>query len=612
MRLPVAILVFLAGPCLDAGLARAQTPSDEHASHHPQPPAAAEPAPAPPAGGMGMDEHAKHHPEGGGGAGMGGMGDMMKQMHPLPPKPLYPTLMSLSDLTPERRAEIERRADEQMRAGTALLGEGLDRLTASASGDDFAAMEQATSRMRGGLGQLEAGVAAHRALSDGAAPREVALGWFRREMNLLEPAGERDGGTLWFHAFVMASLIGFAAAMIAMYFSKMRRAAALLRALAGGEVQGASAAAPQTAPPQTLRTAGDEPERATRRWSGRLRVARIFRETPNVKTFRLMNPLGGVLPFSYLPGQFLTVAAPGDGTPVRRSYTIASSPTQNDYAEITVKHEPGGVVSGYLDERVREGDLLDVSGPAGSFTFTGRECSCILLIGAGVGVTPLMSVLRYLIDRSWPGDIYFIYGAHSPGDVIFREELDYLARRNANLRVVVTVTHPEGTDWAGPTGRIGKDLLAASVPDLASRYVHICGPVPFMEAVKRDLVELGVPASRVKMEAFGPALGRPEPAVAPGNAASVAPDRNLPTVSFSLSGKAAPLPPDKVILDVADEIGVEIDNSCRVGTCGICRVKLLEGEVTMAVEEGLEPGDRENRIVLACQAKSAGNVKVEA
>src|SRR5262249_53036717 len=116
----------------------------------------------------------------------------------------------------------------------------------------------------------------------------------------------------------------------------------------------------------------------------------------------------------------------------------------------------------------------------------------------------------------------------------------------------------------------------------------------------------------------GPALGKPEltrptvglPTAAGGEerAARVA----LPAVSFSLSDKSAPLPPDKVILDVADEIGVEIDNSCRVGTCGTCRVKLLSGRVTMAVEEGLEPGDKEKNIILACQAKSTGNVVAEA
>src|SRR5262249_37837054 len=115
---------------------------------------------------------------------------------------------------------------------------------------------------------------------------------------------------------------------------------------------------------------------------------------------------------------------------------------------------------------------------------------------------------------------------------------------------------------------------------------------------------------------FGPALGKPEPtrppAVLPVGVAERAARVALPTVTFSLSNKSAPLPPDTPILEVADAIGVEIDNSCRVGTCGTCRVKLLSGRVSMAVEEGLEPGDKAHNIILACQAKSTGNVTVEA
>ena len=153
------------------------------------------------------------------------------------------------------------------------------------------------------------------------------------------------------------------------------------------------------------------------------------------------------------------------------------------------------------------------------------------------------------------------------------------------------------------------------MPDLASRYVHLCGPVPLMEAVKRELADLGVPADRVKIEAFGPALGKPVPesaAAAPPQAPPAGTTVALATVTFARSHKAAPLPPDKTVLDAADAVGVEIDNSCRVGTCGTCRVKLLSGTVTMAVEDGLEPGDKENNIVLACQAKSSGDVSVEA
>jgi ferredoxin-NADP reductase len=550
---------------------------------------------------------------------MGDMGAMMQRMHAPPAKELYPKLMSVPELTPAAREEIEKDSHERMREGMTLLSQGLETLTQATPGNDYPAMQRATAQMREGLARFESGLAGHRAVSEGQAPRNVALQWFKREMNLLSaPHAQSPGGVFgvsWFHAFAMAALIGFAAAMIWMYFHKMQRAALLLQGLTGG----AGALPTPVAEPSIPATAAGSPAAAAsaampgpRRFSGPLRVGRIFEETPDVKTFRLMNPLGGVLPFDFLPGQFLTVAVPSGEKTEKRGYTIGSSPTQHDYADLTIKQQEGGVVSGYLHERVKEGDLLECSGPSGSFIFTGRECKCILLIAGGVGVTPMMSVIRYLTDRSWPGDIYLIFGIHSPQDFIFREELEYLRRRHANLRVVVTASHPEGTDWSGPKGRISKELIAQSVPDLASRYVHLCGPVSLMESVKTALLELGVPAGRIKTEAFGPALGKPEPGPQPPTSESVAAAVTLPTVTFSLSDKSAPLPPDKAVLDVADQIGVEIDNSCRVGTCGVCRVKLLSGEVTMAVEEGLEPGDKEKGIILACQAKSKGNVVVEA
>ena len=174
------------------------------------------------------------------------------------------------------------------------------------------------------------------------------------------------------------------------------------------------------------------------------------------------------------------------------------------------------------------------------------------------------------------------------------------------------VSRPEGTDWKGPTGRISKELIAEHVPDLASRYVHICGPVPMMEAVKNALTELGVPSGRVRTEAFGPALGKPEPFASTPAASARPAGQALPSVSFSISDKSGPLPPDKTILDVADQLGVPIDNSCRVGTCGVCRVTLRRGRVTMGVEDGLETGVKEKGIILACQAKSTGDLEVEA
>ncbi len=545
---------------------------------------------------------------------------MMRGMHGTPPKELYPSLMSLPKLSPEQRTQVEQQADERIRTGNSLMAQAVDALAQGAASQDYAAMQDATTKLHEGMTQLESGISAKRALAEGRAPLDVALEWFRREMNLpisVAPASVGLLGNMQFHILVITILGAFAAVMIFMYFYKMRRAEHLLQALTGGEPSTplarsaipAPAAAIVAAPP----VATAAPVSAAKKWSGKLRVGRIFQETPDVKTFRLMNSLGGALPFTYLPGQFLTVAVAPDGQLMKRSYTIASSPTQHDYAEIVVKHEDEGIVSGFLHNHVKEGDLLDFSGPSGFFTFTGRECKCILLIGGGVGITPLMSVLRYLTDRSWPGDIFLLYCIKTPRDIIFREELDYLQRRHPNVRVVITVSRPEGTDWKGPTGRITKELIVQSVPDVASRYVHICGPVPMMEVAKKMLIELGVPSGRMKTEAFGPALGKPEPILPTAAAApSLGSEVSLPTVTFSVSDKSAPLPPDKVILDVADEIGVEIDNSCRVGTCGTCRVKLLSGQVTMAVEDGLEPGDKERGMILACQAKASANVEVEA
>lgn len=567
------------------------------------------------------EEHAKHHPAAQGPEkkpAEGDMSGMMSMMGTPPPKELYPTLMELPQLSPAKKAEVQRQAQERMHSGEELISQGLERLSKAMAADDYKTMQGAVSQVHEGLAIFESGLSAHRALMEGKAPQKVALQWFKREMNLERPLELEFGSGIfalsWFHLFVMIVLISFAVAMIGMYFYKMQRAALLLNALTGGAPSRPVAGASGMTFAGTRPDAAMLPPEPHPKWSGRLRVSRIFQETPNVKTFRLMNPLGGMMPFSYLPGQFLAVTvAPSEGQPLRRTYTIASSPTQRDYAEITVKHEEGGVVSGHLHHQVQEGDLLDIIAPAGSYTFTGREANSIVLIGGGVGITPLMSVTRYLIDRSWKGEIFFLYGCPSPHDFVFREELEYFQRRHPNFHLVATVSRVEGTDWKGPTGWITKELIAESVPDIAARRVHVCGPAAMMEAVKTMLTELGVPSDQIMTEAFGPTLGKPEPVgqVIPPveeKYAGVA----LPTVTFSRSDRSAFLPPNKSILEVADEVGVEIDNFCRSGTCGTCKVKLLSGTVTMAVEDALKPQEKAQGIILACQAKSKSNVVVEA
>ena len=224
--------------------ASAQT-EEEHKSHHPeQTTAPAQPAaspaeslapgasPAPSPTMAGMEPPAVAGPPAGAGPPPGaGMGDMMKEMGKPPPKEVYPSLMALPELTPEKRREVEQQAAERMRGGTELMQQAFGALSAAVESGDFAATQSATSNLREGIAQFESGVAARRALAEGRAPREVALAWFKREMSLASPViGEAPHGALGLsllHFFTMALLIVFAFAMLALYYFKMRRAAAL-------------------------------------------------------------------------------------------------------------------------------------------------------------------------------------------------------------------------------------------------------------------------------------------------------------------------------------------------------------------------------------------------
>ena len=589
----------------------------------------------------------------GAGGAMGGMmgGCMGAGCMGASRKEFYASLMAMPNLSPEQRQRIEAQARAWINAGTEEIASAENALRhANAAGDSVGA-EQATSRMRDALAQVKSGNTILRSLSEGKPPRQIALDWFKGEMNLAPDTVIQDPvgplGLSWFHLVTMALVTAFAAAMLAIYLSRMRRANALIDRLTGARpAPGTSAPAVPAVPTAGSPAAGASGVAAadpasskatvapassprTGLWKGQLRVAAIFRETPQVKTFRLRDPQGGPIPFSFAPGQFLTYSADIDGKRVRRSYTIASSAAQTAYVETTIKREEKGVFSEFMHDQISEGDLIDVIAPSGVFTFTGVESDSVVLIGGGVGITPLMAAIRYLADTCWNGEIYLVYGARSTEEFIFRDELEHRQRKMHNLHVAATMARSAGTSWMGAEGPINREFLIQSVPDIAKRRVHLCGPPGMMQAMRKLLADLAIPSAQVKTEAFGPALG----AVPPPGFTEVAGIREVSgaagTVSappigvsaigpataslrFAKSDKVVPLPPDKSVLEIAESIGVPIDYSCRVGVCGVCKTKLLEGNVTMEVEEALTPEDKANGIILACQAKSIGNLVVEA
>jgi ferredoxin-NADP reductase len=221
-----------------------------------------------------------------------------------------------------------------------------------------------------------------------------------------------------------------------------------------------------------------------------------------------------------------------------------------------------------------------------------------------------MSVLRYLTVTRWPGKVALLFACRTLADYLYRKELEETARANPNFRLLVTMTKASESEWPGLRGRFTKDMIARNIPEIREARIHICGPNQMMDDTKAILLDLGVPPDSIRLESFG--ISRKEETPSPlGRSGQGTIVSTSNTALFKPSNKTAFLPPDLTVLEAAESVGVDIQNSCRVGTCGLCKVRLLSGQVSMEVQDSLTGVDREKGVVLACQARSAGSVVVE-
>lgn len=274
-------------------------------------------------------------------------------------------------------------------------------------------------------------------------------------------------------------------------------------------------------------------------WSGgkplQVRVADIIDETHDTKTYRLV----GVEPtvFAYKPGQSVQIRVPIEGHGVvKRNYSISSSPARPHAIELTIKRCPGGLVSNWMADNTRLGQEFEIAGPYGKFSCFEHPAQKVFLLAAGSGVTPLMSMARWLTDVSADVDIVMLYSVRSPADVIFGRELDHLSARHPSLRVIITSTATRAGvhGWTGIANRVDRGLMRLAAPDLEDREVFMCGPKPFADAMTAEFAALGIPAERVRQESFG---GPPGPPKAGSAAAKAA-----PKVSVVVQGRVAVAP----------------------------------------------------------------------
>lgn len=364
---------------------------------------------------------------------------------------------------------------------------------------------------------------------------------------------------------------------------------------------------------------GAEP--ATRRfWSGELEIARVFPETADVKTFRLVTPGGGPLPFTHVAGQYLNLGLTIGKTRVHRSYTIASPPTRSAYCEISVKRTDGGFASHHLHDTWREGQRIRISAPAGKFVLAGDEADRVVLIAGGIGITPMMAIVRSLTDRAWQGEIFLLFSVRTVADIVFRNELAYLQTRFPNLHLRIVVSRDPETSWDGPRGHITREVLDDFLPGLTHGPVLLCGPVPMMTAMRATLVDMGVPDAEILEEEFVSPPGR-EPAEAATVAAAASgvtaaveppPDGAAASIVFNRSGRTAEIAAGQTVLEASEAAGVDIPFECRSGICGTCKTHLVSGRVVMEVEDALTAEDKAAGFILACQSRAATDVEVDA
>jgi ferredoxin-NADP reductase len=226
-----------------------------------------------------------------------------------------------------------------------------------------------------------------------------------------------------------------------------------------------------------------------------------------VETYRVKSLLLHVASWQgHLPGQHVDVRLTADdGYQAQRSYSIASPP-EDELLTLTVERVDNGEVSPYLSGDLCAGDQFELRGPIGGyFVWTVATRGPLCLIAGGSGIAPLMAMLRHRARRKVRTPAFLLYSSRSLEDIIYREELDEMARRDPDLRVVNTLTRKQPEGWLGHRRRIDKALLAeACFPPEQNPNIFVCGSTPLVEDASRFLVELGHDPLTVKTERFGP------------------------------------------------------------------------------------------------------------
>jgi len=304
-------------------------------------------------------------------------------------------------------------------------------------------------------------------------------------------------------------------------------------------------------------------------------------------------------PFDYKAGQFLTFEVDVAGELEYRAYSLSSTPSQPESVSVTIKRVPNGKVSNYLLDHLQAGIALPAMAPAGEFTLEDNLTTPeLLLMSAGSGITPCMSIARWLLETKQQVNIHFIYSARSEADVIMSETLNALDTHYTNFRLTRIL---EATDNANDIqGMLDLAIFTALVPDRKGRTIFTCGPAPYMEAVELIAEQSGFDMALFHKESFTPAVNEQEDSGSVVNYQAVAPQY----------GKSFTVADNQSLLDALENEGVPVIAACRSGMCGSCKCKVT-GEVESTSQATLTADEIELGYVLTCSSKAKSDLVIE-
>jgi ring-1,2-phenylacetyl-CoA epoxidase subunit PaaE len=341
----------------------------------------------------------------------------------------------------------------------------------------------------------------------------------------------------------------------------------------------------------------------------KVKIKEINKETHDCVTVSLEVPEELKDTFRYTQGQYLTFRRHFNGEELRRSYSICSSPLENEW-RVAIKKVPEGRFSGYANEGLQLGEELEVMPPMGRFytELHPNNQKLYVMFAAGSGITPIISIIKTILRTEPQSQVYLIYGNRGRNSIIFKEEIEALKNKYLHRMSVYHILSREHGDTEILFGRIDKEktklFLDKIIQPEAIDECFICGPEEMIFGAKEALLEAGVDSKKIHFELF--TSGEASKKAAERKERPAREDDKKSKVTVKLDGTVLKMEMSyygNTILDEAMESGADLPYSCKGGMCSTCRARVVEGEVEMDVNYSLEPEEIQAGYVLTCQAR---------